>query len=102
MADPRTTPANQTWQDKIDALAYGDVEPLLLVTDVHYRDQLEVEVALVPMSEVGSGGYASLPLMTRAYDSPSRDQDHVAVIRECVGKTVVEFSSRLRAFLAQR
>ena len=84
-------------------LAHGDVQPLLLVTDVERREDLAVHVVLVdPTSDVGPGGHRStLLVFSRRFASPSDREvtdDEVARMRT---KTDVAVADRLRRLPAE-
>ena len=94
-------PRPRTFQEQLDVLAHGGVQPVLLVTDVERRDDLLVHVVLVdPADGAGASGHAStLPVFTRRFpvpDGPGPSDDDV---RRWRAETVTALADRLRTLL---
>ncbi len=91
--------SQQTWQDRIDALAHGEVQPLLVATDVERRERLTVHVVLIdPADDVRPSGHRSHgPVLSRSFDVPlALTTDQVGLMRQ----ETIAHSSRLRTLLS--
>jgi hypothetical protein len=86
-------------QDQLDSLAYGDVMPLLLVTDVSHQEDVVVEVSLLDPATASGSGHAALPLFSRRFPYPQGVDvfDEVPRMRQ---ETVKAFGERFRRLLA--
>lgn len=90
----------QTWQERIDVLAHGEVQPLLFATDVERRERVTVHVVLVdPADDVGPSGHASHgPVFSLEFEAPEQpDDEQVRLMRQ---EAIGQFSARLRALLS--
>ena len=93
--------SQQTWQERIDTLAYGEVQPLLFATDVERRERVVVHVVLIdPADDIHPSGHSSTgPVFSWEFDGPiSPADDEVMRMRQ---ETIVQFSFRLRALLSE-
>lgn len=91
-----------TWQEQLDVLAHGEVQPLLLATDVERQERLGVHVVLLtPSDDVSADGHTStMPVFSRWFElagdlSPDEEQ-----VRQMRRETVVDFAVRLRDLLS--
>lgn len=88
-------------QEQLDSLAYGDVQPILLVTDVGYGEDMWVDVSLVDPASVSGQGYSSVPVFTRHFPRPAIGVDALAAEREMRATTIAAFGARLRNLLVE-
>lgn len=97
---PFVVTSPQTWQERIDVLAHGEVQPLVFATDVERRERVTVHVVLVdPADDVGPSGHASHgPVFSVAFDEPDQPDDEQ--VRRMRQEAVAQFTARLRTLLS--
>ena len=92
----------ETFQGQMDVLAYGEVHPLLFVTDIERRERLGVHVVLIsPPDDVETGGHDStMPVFSRYFDLREDHPVTADEVRQMRSETIGEFAQRLRRLLA--
>lgn len=90
-----------SFQEQLDVLAHGEVQPLLFATDVVRQGDTRIDIVLIdPSDGVDARGHTSTrPIYSRQFASqagPATD----AQIREWRRETLVEFAARLSELMS--